>query len=60
MQVFSLFDPDGDGAISAPEVGQTLRSYAGMKLEDGLIRALLIVCDDDGNGEPFPPLTDRN
>ena len=50
MQVFSLFDPDGDGAISAPEVGQTLRSYAGMRLEDGLIRALLIVCDDDGNG----------
>lgn len=51
MQVFTLFDPDGDGAISSSEVAQTLKEYANIPVKEADIEALLSEIDNDGNGE---------
>lgn len=50
-EVFSLFDPDGDGAISGTEVAETLRTVGGLEVSDQEASQLLQSCDDDGNGE---------
>ena len=55
-EIFSIFDPNGDGAISADEIYPVLKHFCGLdessfKLELSDIERLLLEVDDDGNGE---------
>ena len=55
-EIFSIFDPNGDGAISADEIHPVLTHYCGLdessfQVQLCDIERLLLEVDDDGNGE---------
>lgn len=50
-EIFSLFDPDGDGTITNDEIGEVLRLVVGMDITDEQVGVLTMECDEDGNGE---------
>ena len=54
-EVFSLFDPNGDGSISADEIGAVLREDfpvgCGWSITDETLSELLAACDEDASGE---------
>jgi len=50
-EIFSIFDPNGDGAISADEIEPILKEYCGIDITEEYIQELLAAVDDDGNGE---------
>jgi calmodulin len=49
-EAFSIFDKDGDGSISAKELGTVMRSL-GMAPTDQDIQRLIRAVDTDGSGE---------
>ena len=49
-EMFALFDPDGDGAISGLEVSHTLIHDSGLDVPEEEASQLIEECDDDGNG----------
>ncbi|EIE92515.1 hypothetical protein RO3G_17113 [Rhizopus delemar RA 99-880] len=48
-EAFQLFDKDGDGSISANELGVVLRSF-GMNPSDAELQDMVNDVDADGNG----------
>ena len=49
LEQFSFFDKDGDGDITAEELGQVMRAL-GQDPTDAELRAMIDAADTDGNG----------
>merc|ERR1719364_87925 len=53
-EAFALFDKDGDGTITAEELGVVMRSL-GRKPTKEELKSMIAECDDDGSGQiEFP------
>ena len=49
--VFALFDPNGDGSISGPEVAEGIQQHLDLTLEEEQVTALIAEVDQNGNAE---------
>lgn len=51
QEVFALFDPNGDGSISGPEVAEGIEQHLGTHLDPDDVTALIAEVDQNGNAE---------